>query len=327
MTVCIAALCESATMVVCTADRMWTSDDLQHEPEETKIAELGDHGAALVAGDSAVHSSVFRNLFADLDDDPSHRSTWGLASLYSRHWWRVRDASVDVAVFKPRLTDRQSFYGNQRSLSPEFVARVEKELVDFSLPRVETIVAGVESATRDGEMHAHARLFVVDNDRRYTDQPGERSEDGRGHAAIGRGAPHALAFLAIAKHSRHWSLARTLLTVYRAKKRAERAPNVGPTTDMWILGPWPHGLTQVQPDLLDALEHAHKHIEDANERTTATVMGVLQDAIKISEIPDPGTEESDKRGGDKAANAPGVRGGAEKGEPKDWDTNRHGANE
>jgi hypothetical protein len=314
---CLAALCDGGTRIVCIADRLWTFGDISHEPAVTKLAELTDSVVALVAGDSAVQTTVLREMYPEMEASKGRNwSTLDLANLYSRAWWRVRDASAEAAVLRPKLIDRDTFTQKQPTLDPHFIERTEKELTDYSLPRVDTIIAGIDARWEaEDVVRLRARLFVVDNDWRYTDYPGVRCEDGRGHAAIGIGASQALTYLALAGHTRHWSLAQTLLTVYGAKKHSEHARYVGEATDMWMLSL--DGRLDVTDTVVAHLEEAHKHIEAATKKATAEIMEALERAVKAA---DAAEEEADKEGrehgDDETPDSGGISGGPTKGKPK-----------
>src|SRR5262249_20809663 len=114
-----------------------------------------------------------------------------------------------------------TFFAHQRDLAEDVASRVMRALADQSAG-VETIVAGVD------EQGGH--IFLIAD-------PGQVTcYDGIGFAAIGNGSRHAASHLLQLGYTPRVPFPRAAILVHVAKKRAEVAPGVGPTTDGFGVG-------------------------------------------------------------------------------------------
>lgn len=223
VTVCVAALCDRATVVIGAADRMLTSGDIEFEPPQTKIVNLTSSIAALVAGDASFQADILFKVQADVNEHIKASPTVWLtveqaSQMYVRHYNAVRFKRAESAILAPLGMDGASFINNQQRMSTQLVDKLAAELLNFDLPEAATIFAGVDS----GGAHI------------YTSHKGVVScNDVAGFSAIGAGAWHADSQLMFAAHTKWNAFGETLLTTYSAKKRSEVAPGVGTATDMF----------------------------------------------------------------------------------------------
>jgi len=91
MTVCIAAVCnfipDQLPVVICASDRMITIDDLEYEPEQTKIIYMASQTVGLFAGDMQLHAAVV----------PSHLLRHG---IFWSNWHRRTACIVSIHARK-----------------------------------------------------------------------------------------------------------------------------------------------------------------------------------------------------------------------------------
>jgi hypothetical protein len=224
VTVCVAAICESAS-ILGASDRMLTSGDVQFEPRQTKIEPLTNSIAIMVAGDSAMQAEIIHNVRAvvwqRVAADP--KDWWNLrdvAELYQRFYNHARAKRSENAVLAPLGLDTKEFLRRQREMEPQLVRELTSELLNYRAPSASAIVTGIDPSG--------PHLYISSNGQL-------NCQDSVGFASIGAGHWHANSQLMFAGHTRSTSFPETLLSVYSAKKRAEVAPGVGNATDMFAV--------------------------------------------------------------------------------------------
>jgi hypothetical protein len=111
-------------------------------------------------------------------------------------------------------------------MSKEFIDNITKELVNFQMPSIATIICGIDMTG--------PHIFTVSNE--YSTCR-VNCNDSVGFASVGSGSRHAESQFMLASHSRSSPLPETLLLTYSSKKRSEIAPGVGKGTDMFVIGP------------------------------------------------------------------------------------------
>ena len=121
---------------------------------------------------------------------------------------------------------KATFIEQQRIMDPSLVDRLARDMIQYRLPTMAVIIAGI-----DGGAH----IYVIHNGQIGDNDIG--CYDAMGFAAIGIGARHANAHFLSTGHKFDSLAHEALLATYVAKKRAEVAPGVGPTTDMYVIGP------------------------------------------------------------------------------------------
>ena len=105
--------------------------------------------------------------------------------------------------------------------------QIAVDLVNYRVPNMSIIVAGIDPTG--------PHIFIVDTNQNNNVDTGRY--DFIGYATIGGGARHANAHFLTAGHAWYTPLPEALWNTYLAKKRAEVAPGVGETTDLYMIGP------------------------------------------------------------------------------------------
>jgi hypothetical protein len=190
VTVCIAA--RAGNTVVGASDRMLTSGDIQFEPSAgTKIYPLSNSMFMMTAGDSALQAAitgmVMREIAARI---AAERQNWWrmseAADLYVKYYNSVKNKRAEDAILVPLHLDGQSFIANQRTISDVLANNLAKELVNFEIPDVSAIFAGLDP---DG-----CHIYTVYNNE-------ANCVDNVGFAAIGIGSRHASSQFMFARHA------------------------------------------------------------------------------------------------------------------------------
>jgi 20S proteasome alpha/beta subunit len=246
MTVCIAAMFNDSG-VIGASDRMITAGDVQFQPQQTKIIPLSSSIVVTVAGDYALQVEIFQNVRSDVDrriqNEPDN--WWkvsDVADLYSHYYKQVKLKRAETAILAPLGLNNDTWISKQAQMAPQLITQIATELLNFEIPVVETIFAGIDTTG--------AHIYVAD-------KGSLTCHDGVGFAAIGAGYWHADSQFMFAGHTRQRQLPETLLLTYSAKKRAEVAPGVGEATDMFMVS----GLgsyTAIGDHVLDELEKIYK---------------------------------------------------------------------
>lgn len=263
VTVCIAAICNNASSVVCASDRMITSEDVQFEPALLKILQVTTSISLLTAGDSAVHAQAYQALKNDVDPRVAANPTEWLkveevANLYSSHLHSVARAKAEHTCLSPLGLNIDTFLSRQRSLLPEFVERLTDDLINHPRPSAQAIVTGID----DSGPHIYT-----------ADYAGNKCWDLIGFASIGAGARHTQSQFMFARHVPQREAVETIPLLYSAKKRSEVAPGVGIVTDMCVIGPKLGEFTWIGEEFLSLLEKNYEELrskeDEANEAAKA----------------------------------------------------------
>jgi hypothetical protein len=252
MTVCIGAICEGHT-IFGACDRMITGGDIQFEPANqesppSKIFMLTNSIVAMSAGDVGVQREILGELAVAVSErvkkDPSN---WWLvkdvADLYVSIYDRLSMKRARSAVLAPLGLDENSFVQRQREMTDPFVEEVRRKLQNFSLPNVETILAGKD--TQGPHIYVLIGSEII-------------CADLVGFGAIGSGRRHAQSQFMLARHEPMAKDAETLFLTYLAKKRAEIAPGVGRFTDMVKVGPEVGSAAVIDRNRIERLEEIYQ---------------------------------------------------------------------
>ena len=235
VTVCIAAICDHSSTIVCVCDRMLTAGDIQFEPPQKKIVQLSNRLFLLLAGDAAVQCAIWQEVINDvavvIQGDPNKIiPVKSVAEMYVSRYSEVRLKKIESAYLAPLGLTVQQYLTQNRTLAPELVKMLATEAINSPHLDVETLIVGLDDtgphifAFRSGEL---------------------TNEDAVAFAAIGIGANHASSQFMFARHSRFSTFIDTIMLAYVAKKRSEVAPGVGAETDMLML------FEPIPPELLD----------------------------------------------------------------------------
>ncbi len=249
MTVCIAAMCvgPDGPLVVCAADQMVTAGDIEFEPSQAKyhafsLTPAGPTAAALIAGDNTAQITICSRAMARLSAMPG-ALVEEVAAVYAEEFQAYRRIAAEANYLKPLGLDSNTFVSRQSELSPSIAQDLVYKLTNSGLDASSLIV---------GRDVTGAHIFAVHD-------PGEVfCADAIGFAAVGTGRRHAEAQFCLAGYSQHDSYGRALLLTYRAKKRAEVSPGVGPKTNMFVVTNTFSSLDNV---IFSKIEEAHDRLE------------------------------------------------------------------
>jgi hypothetical protein len=257
MTVCIAARCGNS--VVCAADRMLTSGDIEFEPNSRrKIFAITKSIVVMTSGDASFQSAILRALTQQVTEEvQANRGQWvrvqDVADRYARLWADSKGKRAESALLWPLNLDRITFITNQRQMDPALVDQLAMKMVNYEVPYAQALITGNDCEgthiyrVEDGEVSS---LSTV------------------GFGAIGKGARHAESQFMLARHSWDAALPDTLLLTYVAKRRAQIAPGVGAATDLSaIIGLG--GYAEIRSEVRDALER--EYVSIVNTENTAMI--------------------------------------------------------
>lgn len=257
VTVCVAAICNGTT-IFGASDRMLTAGDIEFEPNQTKIISLTTSIVIMIAGDSALQIEIALKL----SDEASRRikadpTQWlnirDIADLYAAYYNQARLKRAENTILAPLGLTNETFINRQQQMNSKLVNQIATELLNFSCPDVQAIIAGVDSTG--------THIYVVNNS-------DVRCHNAIGFASIGVGAWHANSQFMFAGHTRSRPLPETLWLTYSAKRRAEVAPGVGEGTDMFMVGPNLGSYAPLRVEVLQALEEIYRDTR-INERELA----------------------------------------------------------
>ena len=216
-------LCESNSKAVLASDRMITVSFLSHEFEHPtpKSQPVSESCVILSAGSALLPTEVFH----DIDNEISSLKNPGVAEIVERvkaRYVAVRRKKAEETYLRPRGLTIEGFYKTMDSLPAQLAAvldqKIEKGDDGWGL---ELIIAGVDGSG--------AHIYLVED-------PGVSSSfDSIGFVCTGSGSPHAFTSFIASGYAENGSLNEAVYRTYEAKRRSERAPGVGPTTDMWIV--------------------------------------------------------------------------------------------
>lgn len=291
MTVCIAALCADGTIFGAT-DRMLTAGDVEFEPSNTndrprlgsKMVFLTSSIVAMTAGDSALQSELIQEVLLmigqRLDQDKAANTVRWLgikevAEMYRAAHAAAKRARATHRILAPLSLDIASFVARQGEMNGDFVKQVTAELLNFQMPPVAVIFAGVD------ETGSH--IYTVDGT-----QDSLHCHDSVGFAAIGSGGWHAQTQFMLAGHDRRAAtVPETLFLTYLAKKRSEVAPGVGSDTDMFIAGPHLGSATSIGSHVVERVEDIYKkHAKSEAQAFSRSKKETLQYVEQITKASD-----------------------------------------
>lgn len=227
MTVCIAAKANDGS-IFCAADRMVTLGDIEMESPNTKIYMLTNSIVVMPSDDDAALHTEILNQTHDVAAAviAANPTRWPLVaelvSYYISARNEMRNRLAEQTFLIPLGLTHQTFLDRMSSLDAALVSRIAEDLINFKLPSMSVIIAGVDPGgshiyeVHDGESGCFNTI---------------------GYAAIGAGARHARAHFMLANQSNAMSATETLWNTYMAKKRSEVAPGVGEQTNIGMVGP------------------------------------------------------------------------------------------
>ena len=233
MTVCISAICEHG-MIMGASDRMLTAGDIQFETVPTssgkdfpfKVTPINNSNSVVVmmAGDTCLQTEIVMGMlqFINASEKQSGKNCGvkDSVNLYVDFYNQIKARLAASAVLAPLHLDQNTFIARQKEFSDGFSEMVARALIDFQMPVVETIVAGID----DSGSH----LYAIYNNRPICC-------DSVGFAAIGSGSKHAESQFMLRGYSRIVPQEEALWLTYMAKRKSEIAPGVGKITDLFCI--------------------------------------------------------------------------------------------
>lgn len=289
MTVCVATI--GGGQIFGASDRMLTAGDVQFSPPSEKTFPLTTSIVAMVAGDMAIHAELLglvRNTVNDtlkLMEVPRWLTVKEVADWYAWYYSDVRARVAETRLLKPLGLTRSTFLEKQNELSPALLEKLARELLTFSLPPTEVIIAGID------ESGPHI----------YTVAEGQATcRDLVGFAAIGSGANHANSYLMFSAHNARASAAVTVLRTFTAKKRAEVAPGVGSDTDIYVIGPQVGSYNQLRKDIEQKLDAIYAKAAAGHKKADQRAEGEINVFVEglaraVERLPQQSVPEIDHR--------------------------------
>jgi 20S proteasome alpha/beta subunit len=229
MTVCIGCICndEDAPLVIMSADRMITSSEhlaIQFEHPKEKICPITDLCFVAFAGNALMQHEIVNYVTTQINqvEDIQSLTIEEIVHYIQQTYVAIRRRQIEYEILKPRGIDNfDVFFDLQQKLLPNIVEDIQDEIDEYDLG-VELLIGGID--------YLGGHLYIVGNPGIFA------SFDPLGYAAIGSGRPHALSTFMIDEYDTDCSIAKAMLTTYKAKRVSEKTPGVGyKHTDMFVI--------------------------------------------------------------------------------------------
>lgn len=241
---------------------MITSGDMQFEPPTGKIMFVSSAVGLMAAGDSAFHHEIMSGLLKSVGDRISGvPAKWinvkDVVDLYIKLRNEAKLKRAEASVLAPLGLDRDSFLRAQRVMDPDLVRTISTDLINFEVPNVSVIVAGLDDVSGDGSAAtgSNAHIYSIHNEYISCD-------DVIGFRAIGSGSRHAESHFMLARHGWNADAHSALMLAYQAKKDAEVAPGVGSETDVWMIGPTIGQNSNVREEIVEHLDQQYHKLKE-----------------------------------------------------------------
>lgn len=221
MTICIAALCDDGKKCVVAADREITT--ISKNQTERKIEVFTDSCIVMGAGDTSQISEIIRRSRVNFDSTKK-RSVLEIASIIRDNYVDLHLERAEFSILRPRNLSWKE-YKETASKIPNF-RDIEGQIWNYGIDAACFLVAGVD----DTGAHIYRIFYLGIGSGNWID-----CWDKSYMKAIGSGNGHAEVALALLEHHKSLTVNQTLYNVYSAKKIAEIAPYVGPSTDIAII--------------------------------------------------------------------------------------------
>jgi ATP-dependent protease HslVU (ClpYQ) peptidase subunit len=306
VTVCIAVRSYSGVFLI--SDRMITSGDIQFEPPAEKINFLTSSIAVMASGDSAFHNEIMKDVTKDVGERVRKApDDWWLVKdvvdLYVKHRNEAKLKRAEAAVLAPLGLDRITFIEKQKIMDGEIIASISRDLINFEVPDIAVIIAGLDNLMGDRSTNTH--IYSIFNDYISCD-------DSVGFRAIGSGSRHAESHLMLTRHSWNTDVHVTILSGYCAKKNAEIAPGVGAHTDMFMIGPDLGSNDRIRPEIVLKLDEEYKKLKkkqakaqkDSQEELKRYVNSLPSNTKQTSQADKPSGEAPKTTGSDSEQTEP-----------------------
>jgi hypothetical protein len=249
MTVCIAAVCnfipDQLPVVICASDRMITIDDLEYEPEQTKIIYMASQTVGLFAGDMQLHAAVVPKVMSRIKTIIAEKNNIfveEIAEIYAEEFGIYRRKRAEKYFLVPLKLNADNFLIKQNEMSQDLALELTNKMLTAAIAS-DAIITGIDSTG--------AHIFRIHD-------PGVATcLDTAFFGAIGIGEPHASSQFMLAKFDKKWPVEKTMFLTYSAKTLAEAAAGVGKQTDMVVVRPG-HPIYALTAEDLSTLDGLHK---------------------------------------------------------------------
>lgn len=254
VTICIGVICDNRTKAIAVSDRMLTSADqsLAFEHDEPKITVLFDNCLAVTAGPATIHQPIFQAVRSEVREPKPSISD--VAQKIKSKYQESRRSLLNDYVFSRRGLTIDLFHENQRVFHESTILELNERMDEFDLG-LDIGVVGV-----DQDLKAH--IYSISN-------PGMAiPHNPLGFCCIGSGLNHANTTFAYRRFTPSFPLKRAIYVAFEAKKRAEMAGGVGPTTDIAIVS---RGIAKnkdyklLSPNAIKQLEDIYKEMENKSQ--------------------------------------------------------------
>jgi len=286
LTVCIAAIGtwldgnRTREVIILAGDRMITAGNIREYElqEQTKLAWYRNNVAVMMAGSVDQLLEAFNSVVSRLGHDATVAE---LSKALADEIQNSRRRDIERIHFEPYNLTIDQFIKRQKEWTPDFWERLNTVIDDSEADIGEVIVAGFDP---DGAAH----LYSIEGAGR------ERPWRSTGYCAIGIGWRHAEAEFAHARFSPKREWIQTMRITFFAKKRAEEAPGVGYSTDLWYVTP--AGASYFPPggNIVSLLDHMYSLSVNAELSNIVSDANALEAALleeRGAVQPNPGTEE------------------------------------
>jgi hypothetical protein len=236
MSICIAAICEHSTIVMA-SDKMLTHDlnQIEFEPAPTSIGnELSvkvtplnrpQSIAMMMAGSQSLQTEIAIEIMKQIRfEEESAGKDWGVsevADLYIKIYNKIRAQIAESAVLSSFGLTTAEFLAQQCTMMESFVDKLQWEMLNFQMPGMQTIIAGIDPSMGP-------QIYRLDSN-------ASMCCTSFGYACIGTGSPHAESLFMLNNYCPIVPQQEALWLVYAAKRKAEVAPGVGKSTELFSI--------------------------------------------------------------------------------------------
>lgn len=261
VTVCIAALCRFGGLsgIIGVSDRLLTSGNTQYELPVRKTYPVTDEITVMIAGDVRLQSQILldvkRIVEAKKTEDPNFR--WfveDIVDAWNGFYGEARKVAAERDILRPIGMDYSSYWDNQLKMPAYLAQDIHRKLQEYDFHNVSALFSGVDP---EG-----AKIYVSHNGR-------SAFANATGFEAIGTGAFHANTLLRLTPYSQFLQCEEALMHVISAKKRAEVTPGVGPATDVFLIGPSPGEVVNLDEKTVADLERIYEKSRREERKITA----------------------------------------------------------
>jgi hypothetical protein len=132
---------------------MLTAEDVEFEPPSPKVHFLTSSIAVMYSGDADLYAEIIQDLAIDVNHriqkDPDRwLNVKEVVDLYVNYWNTAKLRRSEAAILAPLNLDNSTFLSLQKSMNDDLVVSIADELIQFSMPKLEVIIAGIDLRVR-----------------------------------------------------------------------------------------------------------------------------------------------------------------------------------